>query len=84
MFLEEKEALNLSKPTIEFYRMMLKTIGEYFEFDENSEGKYTALGWTKVADPAFEMMSYSQYFTEAKDIWEFNMAEYGYWKWGDL
>ena len=36
MFLEEKEALNLSKPTIEFYRMMLKTIGEYFEFDENS------------------------------------------------
>lgn len=54
------------------------------EFDENSEGKYTALGWTKVADPAFEMMSYSQYFTEAKDIWEFNMAEYGYWKWGDL
>ena len=36
LFIQEKEALNLSPQTVEQYKLYLKIIGDYFEFDDTT------------------------------------------------
>lgn len=37
---------------------------------------------TALAHP--HTISYDTLYENAKNTWEFNMEEYGYWRWGDV
>lgn len=46
--------------------------------------EYVNPSW-KITGLAYpHTISYNEMYNQAKDIWEFNMEQYGYWKWGNL
>ena len=53
-------------------------------WDRNSKGEYVNPHWELGGNPTADIMSNSQFFTEVQEVWEFNITEYGYWKWGDI
>lgn len=48
----------------------------------NNEYTNPAYKITGIAYP--HTISYNAMYDKAKEIWEFNMQEYGWWKWGDV
>lgn len=47
-------------------------------------GEYVNPQWKMTAQAYPFTISQSTMFSEAKRIWESNIQEYGYWKWGDV
>ena len=48
----------------------------------NNEYTNPAYTITGIAYP--HTISYNTMYDKAQEIWEFNMQEYGWWKWGDV